>query len=386
MSAASDRFCPYKGLQPYTEADRAFFFGRERDRELVIANLYAAPLTVLYGASGVGKSSVLLAGVVPALRETPRLAVVVFRAWSQADFRPALKAALREAVARVTGGDAGIDPQLPFDEYLAACARAVRGQIFFIFDQFEEYFLYHPPDQSDEGFDAEFARAVNRQEVPANFLLAMREDGLSRLDRFGGRIPRLLGNLLRLEHLDHRAAEEAVRRPLAELNRRLPADAPPFVIEDALVAILLEEVRTGRVTLDRTMPGRTPIAGAPDEGRVETPLLQLVLTRLWDEELSAGSRALRLETLVRLGGTEKIARTHLDQQMEGLGERERDLAARLFRFLVTPNGTKIAQDLASLSYWAEAPPEEAQRVLDRLSAEMRVTRTLGFRPSETISV
>ncbi len=51
-----DSFCPYVGLQPYTEAHRDYFFGRERDQRIISSNLYAAPLTVLYGASGVGKS------------------------------------------------------------------------------------------------------------------------------------------------------------------------------------------------------------------------------------------------------------------------------------------------------------------------------------------
>jgi hypothetical protein len=58
---------PYIGLRPYTDSDddRARFFGREQDQEIIMANLYAAPLTIFYGASGVGKSSVLMAGVVP---------------------------------------------------------------------------------------------------------------------------------------------------------------------------------------------------------------------------------------------------------------------------------------------------------------------------------
>ncbi len=77
MSAPAD-FCPYVGLQPYTEADRDYFFGRQREQRIIASNLYAAPLTVLYGASGVGKSSVLLAGVVPHLRTVPRTAVVCF--------------------------------------------------------------------------------------------------------------------------------------------------------------------------------------------------------------------------------------------------------------------------------------------------------------------
>ena len=90
MPAAAD-FCPYVGLQPYTDAERDYFFGRERDQRVISSNLYAASLTILYGESGVGKSSVLLAGVVPYLRCQPRSAVVVFREWQRPDFLEAIK-------------------------------------------------------------------------------------------------------------------------------------------------------------------------------------------------------------------------------------------------------------------------------------------------------
>src|SRR5436190_5750779 len=54
---------PYKGLIPYSEEDAQYFFGRGRECKVIIANLMASRLTLLYGASGVGKSSVLRAGV-----------------------------------------------------------------------------------------------------------------------------------------------------------------------------------------------------------------------------------------------------------------------------------------------------------------------------------
>ena len=91
LAATEPPPAPYRGLRPYTEADAAFFFGREAEEEIVAANLLGARLTLLYGASGVGKSSVLLAGVVSDLRERSRenladddtagFAVVVVRTW-----------------------------------------------------------------------------------------------------------------------------------------------------------------------------------------------------------------------------------------------------------------------------------------------------------------
>ena len=90
--AAPPHETPYVGLVPYTEADAAFFFGREAEKRIITANLRAARLTLVYGASGVGKTSLLRAGVVHDLREQlarnsangrgrAPFAIAVFRGW-----------------------------------------------------------------------------------------------------------------------------------------------------------------------------------------------------------------------------------------------------------------------------------------------------------------
>lgn len=376
-------FCPYKGLQPYTEADRAFFFGRERDSEIIASNLYAAHLTVLYGESGVGKSSVLLAGVVPLLRQTPNVAVVVFRHWQDAQFASMLRAEILKSVAEASGKEAEVDFALPLDEFLIACNRILRGPVFFIFDQFEEFFLYHEqPGGGAEGFDAEWARSVNRQDVDANFLLSLREDSLSRLDRFRGRVPKLMGNMLRLKHLDEEAGRTAIRKPLEKYNQLLTAGEPPMEIEDRLVETLLQEIQAGRVMLGAGR-GQTTQEKQPGSERIETPFLQMVLTRLWNEERAEGSHVLRLETLTRLGGAERIIRTHLDKVMEQLSDAEKDVAAQLFRFLVTPSGSKIAHTTDDLISYAEMPGERVEPVLKLLSSPtVRILRPIAPPPGQ----
>jgi len=77
---------------------------------------------------------------------------------------------------------------------------------------------------------------------------------------------------------------------------------------------------------------------------IETPFLQMVLTRLWNEERAQGSHALRLSTFESLGRAENIARTHLDTMMGKLTGPESNTAANILRYLVTPAGTKIAQE------------------------------------------
>src|SRR5512147_463773 len=81
MAQPAQRYSPYQGLIPYTEQDSNFFFGREKETRLVIANLFASPLTLLYGPSGVGKSSVLRAGAASELARRDQLDVVVKSDW-----------------------------------------------------------------------------------------------------------------------------------------------------------------------------------------------------------------------------------------------------------------------------------------------------------------
>jgi WD40 repeat protein len=368
---AAKQFCPYKGLQPYTEADRKYFFGRARDQGIITSNLYAASITIFYGASGVGKSSVLLAGVVPQLREEPRnAAVVVFNKWQADDFVDELKA----AVASQTG-ETGIDPKLSLNEFLEQTQRALDLPMFLIWDQFEEYFLYHPPSPAADAFESEFARTVNDRANQVNFMLSLREDGLSKLDRFQGRIPTMLNNMLRLNHLDADAAREAITKPIEQYNLE-NSDQPPISIEPGLVDAVVEDLTKDIVASDQSGQGGVTSQASSAVTPIETPFLQMVLTRLWDEEAAMNSKTLRLETFKKLGRAEQIAKSHLDTTMAKLSEAEQSTAANILRYLVTPAGTKIAQEAGALADWSGLPEPEVQNILNRLSSGVRILKTV----------
>jgi hypothetical protein len=366
---------PYVGLQPYLEEHEAYFFGRERETRTIISNLYAAPLTVLYGGSGVGKSSVVMASVVPQLRRKARTAVVVFRAWQGHALLPAIKAEVARAVERVLGRAAELDVSLPLDKVLLRASKAVCGTITIIFDQFEEYFLYHPLSEAANTFDSEFAMAINQHEGDAGVLLVVREEALAKLDRFRARIPNLLGNTLRLEALDVSAAERAIRKPLDVLNERHPSDTGPVCIEDGLVTAVLQQVRSGQLKLPMAA-GSGGLLGAEGPTRIEAPFLQLVMMKLWREELGQGSRQLRRATLEQLGGSRAIVRSHLLEVMDALPPEQQAVCARFFDRLVTPSGTKVLCREDDLQTWAEAEPSLVRAVLQTL-AERRILRAVS---------
>ena len=71
VSAELSRVNPYQGLMPFREETASLFFGREESTKIVINELSRRNLIAVVGSSGVGKSSLVHAGVVPALRTSP---------------------------------------------------------------------------------------------------------------------------------------------------------------------------------------------------------------------------------------------------------------------------------------------------------------------------
>ena len=118
---------PYKGLVPFedSELDALFFFGRERETGLVTANLMAARLTVLYGPIGVGKSSLLRAGVAHGLREQarasvtvggrPEFGVVVFSTWRDEPIA-GIRAATEACARTLLDGAEPPTPETPLEQ------------------------------------------------------------------------------------------------------------------------------------------------------------------------------------------------------------------------------------------------------------------------------
>jgi formylglycine-generating enzyme required for sulfatase activity len=359
---------PYKGLTPYTEEDAEFFFGRDRDCDIITANLFASRLTILFGASGVGKSSVLQAGVAHKLRQKGGMAVVVFNDWHGAPLEN-LRQAVQDEMKRVLGTSLDQEEAMSLEDFLADCASRIDGQLVIILDQFEEYLLYHPGDKGPGSFVAEFARVVNSRDVPVSFLIAIREDSLAKLDRFKGRIPQLFGNYLRLDHLDEKAAREAIERPLEKVGWEWEAD---------LVEAVIDQVRVGRIGLGEVGRGeiREP-SEAEARVRIETPFLQIVMTRLWDEEQARHSRQIHKRTLKDLGGAAQIVRDYLDAFMNRQPPKHQAISAAIFHYLVTPSGTKIAQSARDLAVYTNQDRKRIAKVLSTLAGPARLLRTVA---------
>ena len=302
---------PYVGLSVFTEDDAAIFFGREPERAVLISNLRAARLTLLYAQSGTGKSSLLRAGVASRLNElaqrsfdergTARNIPVVFSSWRDEPADELIAQVGQQIIRfRQTASPACAPERL--EEALEQASEAADATLLVILDQFEEYFLYRSREAQDGRFADELASCINRGDLRANFLISIREDAYSGLgDLFKSRIGNVYGNYLRLENLTADSARQAIEKPIASYNQA-HREQQPVEIEPALVDVVLGQLRSARLGLDQTATGRLegPNGAAPCRDEIAAPYLQLVMERLWETETGLGSRKLRLATLEQL--------------------------------------------------------------------------------------
>jgi WD40 repeat protein/DNA-binding SARP family transcriptional activator len=200
-AAALQDVCPFKGLAPFELADAEFFFGRERLVDELVARLAETPLLTVVGPSGSGKSSLLRAGLLPAL------------GYESVLIRPG-----KQAVAQLTAA-------------LAAVAPGER--LVLAVDQFEELFAASVAENERRSFIDSLVEAAWDADRRVLVVIALRADFFGRLAAY-------------VELADLVGPNHALLGPMSptELRRAIqgPAERTGLEVEPALVDELVDEV------------------------------------------------------------------------------------------------------------------------------------------------
>ena len=338
---ADPQDCPYVGLDPFEKTYEEFFFGREQDSRVLADHVMYRRVTVLYGPSGVGKSSVLNVGLPRELNDRSLWTIITLRDWqdpSTIEQRAidALRGALTPDLANSRDLSGG------FARLALEAQQATKRSLLLVLDQFEEYFLYSS-DRMRSPAQRGISELLARRELDLRLLFGLRDDSLHLLDRLRAAIPGILDTTVRLGYLNEADVERAIRGPIRRYNERYRANAARVEIEDSLVEKVIRDLREsgGRSGAEETGKG---------SAQIELPYLQLTMTKLWDAEGGRSATKLNLDTLTqKLGGVQQIVRKHVDDVLGALPETDQALCADVFRYLVTPGGAKIAYPAADLA-------------------------------------
>ncbi len=299
---------PYRGLRAFTESDHALFFGRDGVVDELLGRLNRPEadgrFVVAIGASGSGKSSIVRAGLIPALRSG---SIPGSEDWLIAAMVPgfdpfgALEAALR-SVATTQPGQRVDRPDHGEVLQLLDAAIPPTQTMLLVVDQLEELFTQVGDDAERQRFLSGLAQAVRRPGSNLRVVATLRADFLDRPLRYSD-----VGQLVK------RGALPIVAMSVSELEAAVtrPAAAVGLEVEPALATNLVADV------LDQ------PAA---------LPLLQFTLTELFERRTGP---VLTLDDYQRLGGVAAAVAGRAEEVFDGLSETERVDARRMFLRLVT---------------------------------------------------
>jgi len=267
---------PYKFLDYFEPSDADIFCGRDTEAQVVTRLALSHRLVTLFGPSGAGKTSLLLAGVLPRL----------IREGYQHVYVRALDSpitAIRKAVAaRADRTDWRKGGNLhAFLELMLAAD----DKLIIILDQMEELFL-RVGSRKRANFFRDLAAALERPQREVRFILSLREDYLPRMDEARAHLPDIFAHSYRLDALDRDNARLAITEPAARAE---------ISVEPALVDALLgtnggsQAAGNENSNADRPADAESDDQPAGDlvesDGSVPPAALQIVMDRLYRQAL-----------------------------------------------------------------------------------------------------
>jgi formylglycine-generating enzyme required for sulfatase activity len=319
---------PFVGLQSYTSNKVHLFFGREKETDELVALLQKTPFLLVSGDSGSGKSSLVLAGLVPAFRGgllgRPTDSGPDDTIWQVIETRPGndpfgrLADSVRAAAEQTGTGPAGASqladlirsrqPDKVRDAVLSGAPKATGkpSKTLIVVDQFEE-FRTSPEAAS---YAATLLHLATPGDDSIRVVLTMRRDYLYICDSFESLRDRLLSGDPLVRYMLHRMSPEGLR---AAITKPLTAAGIDEADRDDLARAVLKDVGDE--------PG-------------ELALLQVALWRTWSEAKGRGPDLVRAYD--RIGRVEGALAQAAEEVFGALSPEQQQRAETLFVRLVRP--------------------------------------------------
>jgi hypothetical protein len=283
---------PFPGLRPFEPHESSLFFGRDDQCDDLLSRLGRRRLVAVVGMSGSGKSSLVRAGLLPALDRgyLPSAG----SSWHIAIFRPGSDPVANLTRGLVTrrlpgGGEADDDPgevrkRLDASSLgLVAAARTLlpdsADSLLIVADQFEELFRFGRIATDERVFERATAcvdlllNASQQDEVPVYVVLTMRSDYLGDCAHFTGLPEALNDSQFLVPRMTRAQLREAIECPVAVGGAQ---------ITPRLVQRLLHEIDE--------IPSGSESAHTTWQGQDQLPVLQHALMRMWDVSRTARER------------------------------------------------------------------------------------------------
>lgn len=302
---------PFKFLDSFTKDDREIFFGREKEIEELYQRIFRSKIMLVYGVSGTGKSSLINCGLANKFRDEDWLPVNVRRG---KNILENMYAAI--VAASLTPKSQFAASETQFRKYVKSLYLDHYKPIYFIFDQFEELFIFGTKEEKSQ-----FVKVIKTlvdSDIQCRFLFVMREEYMASVTEFEKHIPVFFSNRVRIENMDINNAIQAIKGPCKVANITVDEGFPEALIENL----------------------------SPGSPEIELTYLQVFLDKIYhmSAEESGEGRAegkgvsFTLEQLKKTGNVSDLLGAFLNEQISLLSDP--DTALAVLKSFVSVKGTK----------------------------------------------
>jgi hypothetical protein len=336
-------------LEALKQNDERLLYGRGAVVRELIENCRSERLSVVSAEPGLGMTSLLQAGVLPALRREGFI-TAIFNEWQGRFFAAGLREAVAEAARETDQLFFGRGE--PLDELVQHITQRTGKPVAILLDQFEDYLRCHANTEISDAFDAELAHAIaGRKGV---FVIGMQQHAIPAFGRLEQYIPNLLGYQIRLAPLGVETAREIV---MAEA-RSAGLEVEPAALEALTTAPVLN---TGVVKMG--------------EDRIHPLFLKMATEQILDAETRVGARVIRAATIEARHGVDRMVLETWDASIGELGSTHLDLFFRWCRILISPEKHRLSVTEKGLTDYAGRLSRFVPAVLTRLM-EMGILRSV----------
>ncbi len=324
---------PFKFLEAYGKSDRHLFFGRDKEIEELYSLIRKSNLVVVYGLSGVGKTSLIRCGLVNELDESEVVMHEIRR-------RQHIVESLREELAKFLKLPDGPGTYSPAELVQKTFNKFLRP-IFLFFDQFEELFILGDLDEKREFMQT--VAAIRELDLPCTITLILRQEYLGHLTDLKKEVPFLFDYAMQVRQMDRHVTEEVVYNMFQSLHSNPPGVA--FDFEQEMPRAIVDIVANNRFF-------------------VELPHLQVYLDKSFKTSLeSDNNRAFFSRKLIedaRLQDIETVLNDLLDEQIAkaviAVGEESEAKVLGFLKLFVTEYDTK--QPVSLHQIWEKARDQQ----------------------------
>lgn len=355
---------PYKFLLPYTPRDLPIFRARANEIEQVLRFIHEQRLVVIHGDAGVGKTSLLAAGVIPKLIDEGLLVIQIQDFTSPVEtVYQALKSVKDQITIPLPD-----DPTLP--QLIESIVKATDGTLILVLDQFELIFEASISVDQREAFTSQLAQSLD--EIDAAHLrvfIVIRNEANARLWELLQRLPNLLNCQFELLPLDHQQAAEAIWEPLKVMKSQVTF-FDEFEKRDSIPDLVTKHL----------VPNLAALRSDGIDKFVHPPHLQIVCSWLYRKASETDPPRVIGERMYldELKGADGIIASYMEETLEKLGD-ERRIATGIMALMTTPEVETWVLPSQLHEMNRDLPVITIERVLETLVLAGLLVRRAGDR-------